>query len=234
MTSPSPETPTVGDVEVARYALRTFRPMPGPDNKQFLTSVSMSQDDWVNGICSAICRSGHDHAPPFDGCSCGIYGTLDLPHLMTQYLTYAEKVVTVIAAEGTTVIGDRGLRTAHARVVAYWVNPNDDTGILSMCQQQFASADIYTDRDAMLATYEFPVDQFLTDEPLKVPKTFQECTPTPNEPSTMSLTIKNPPMGIYRNAELADGIIVPIGTLTINKRDCHVVLTINWVPPLQS
>jgi hypothetical protein len=75
--------------------------------------------DWEDGTCEATCRSGHQ--APHEGCHCGIYGSLSYAGLLLQY-PQARHLVTVIAAEGTTIIGTRGLRTQFARVVAYWAD----------------------------------------------------------------------------------------------------------------
>ena len=97
--------------------------------------------DWVDGTCEAVCRSsylrsaavymrlsanvqsqeGLRHSAPHEGCSCGIYGSLSYADLVDQFRHNTKDIIAVIAAEGTTIIGDRGLRTAFARVVAYWV-----------------------------------------------------------------------------------------------------------------
>lgn len=52
---------------------------------------------------------------------CGIYGSLSYGDLVLQFPGPASGIIAVIAAEGDTIIGTRGLRTAYARVVAYGV-----------------------------------------------------------------------------------------------------------------
>lgn len=103
------------DIEIGRYALRTFK-----ITDEGLGSV-VKKFTWKNGVAIATCMADKNcKSPPGDGCACGIYGTLDLPALVRQYEHESRKCVAVIAAEGTTVIGNTGLRTAAARIVAYW------------------------------------------------------------------------------------------------------------------
>jgi hypothetical protein len=96
--------------------------------------------------------SGH-HEAPAEKCHCGIYGTLNLAHLMSQYPHDAANIVTVIAAEGNTILGSRGLRTAYARVVGYW-SPVPE--IRSIAERQFYDARFFEDIDEMLAHFELP------------------------------------------------------------------------------
>lgn len=129
----------VAELEVARYALRTFK-----FSRDGLESVAVPNRDWNNGVCEAHCRRAvmngwwgpmwfsivggaveiqepTPHTSPDLNCSCGIYGSLSLDNLTAQY-DYARNLVTVIAAEGITIIGSRGLRTQYARVVAWWLS----------------------------------------------------------------------------------------------------------------
>jgi hypothetical protein len=106
------------DIEIARYALRTFRVEDGK-----LSSVVVGAGHWENGVCIAVCtRNPEDptHEAPAKGCSCGIYATHSVAALFRQYGKQACRIVTVIAPEGRTVTGDTGLRTSAARIVAYW------------------------------------------------------------------------------------------------------------------
>jgi hypothetical protein len=91
-----------------------------------------------------------DHEPPSEGCSCGIYGTLGLLSLMRQYGLYAQDIVAVIAAEGVTIIGGTGLRTAAARVVAYWTPLR---GYRKIARRQFEGAQHFQNLDEMLTAY---------------------------------------------------------------------------------
>ena len=116
----------VPDVEVGRFALRTFALY-----KNRLRSVTVLSHFWEGGVCEARCYAGSTmhriapprHPAPDEECKCGIYGTLSLQALRSQYVD-ARKSVAVFAAEGKTIIGDTGLRTAAARIVAYWHAPD--------------------------------------------------------------------------------------------------------------
>lgn len=85
-------------------------------------------DDWLDGTCAAVCRkwavgvSAVRHDAPDESCSCGIYGSLSYADLLSSFMNEARSMVAVFAAEGTTIIGTRGLRTQFARVVGYWVD----------------------------------------------------------------------------------------------------------------
>lgn len=121
------------DLEVGRFALRTFVFVNGRPES------ILSYGNWRDGTCTARCRANtvawnfllgpdfalpeSDHESPAMECSCGIYGSLSLSHLREHY-TQASDIVAVIAAEGRTIIGTRGLRTERARVVAYWLRLN--------------------------------------------------------------------------------------------------------------
>lgn len=82
-------------------------------------------DGWEDGTCEAVCHgySRPRHEAPGENCGCGVYGSLSYADVLGQYPTAAKHLVAVIAAEGKTIIGTRGLRTAFARVVAYWADP---------------------------------------------------------------------------------------------------------------
>lgn len=91
------------------------------------------------------------HEAPHMGCNCGVYATLTLDHLMAQYPSYAKLVVTVIAAEGRTILGSNGFRTAHARVVAYWCCNHED--VCKACHKQFPDARQFSTIPQMLQEY---------------------------------------------------------------------------------
>jgi hypothetical protein len=109
--------------------------------------------DWEDGTCRAVCAIGsrriiggklvrvEPHDAPHEGCSCGIYGSLSYADLIQQFRSNVKNIVAVIAAEGATIIGDRGLRTAFARVVAYWVTP--DPIYRHVAAAQFKNAELY-------------------------------------------------------------------------------------------
>jgi hypothetical protein len=112
---------------------------------------------WYGGLWAAdwLTSFNSDHKTPEPSCTCGVYGALDLDVLCSQYPDLARDLVAVIAAEGITIVGDKGLRTEAARVVAYW-SPN--WYIRKICARQCGSARRFTDLDAMLAAYHFPED----------------------------------------------------------------------------
>lgn len=108
------------DIEVGRYALRTFKLRDGKLGSLFQSFT------WDDGTAIATCLGkgkGGKHEAPAENCHCGLYGTLTLEHLESQYRSQALNCVAVMAAEGVTYLGDKGLRTAAARIVAYWVAP---------------------------------------------------------------------------------------------------------------
>jgi hypothetical protein len=132
------------DLEVGRYALRSFKAQHRwlPNNWATEYGVSSqlvfgpvsyrgSPNSWISGTCEAVCYAGgylpsgakRGHQAPDEKCTCGIYASLSYADLIAQFHTEARTIVAVIAAEGITIIGSRGLRTQFARVVAYWVEP---------------------------------------------------------------------------------------------------------------
>lgn len=173
--SPQPAPQSEGDIEVARYGLRTFLMNPSYlTNGPRLKSV-FQKTHWENGKIEAKClaepesrtvviqyggRAIHrevlssGHQAPHEGCECGVYATLDLQNLVRQYREYAETNVAVVAAEGSTIIGSKGMRTAAARVVAYWA-PED---IRARVYQEVCGkeAQRFTDIHEMLKAYGFP------------------------------------------------------------------------------
>jgi hypothetical protein len=140
--------------EVGRYALRTFAIKSGK-----LASIIQDAGHWENGTCVAQCvRTAEDEEPheaPAAGCSCGIYGTLSLGALFDQYAEFACRIIAVIAAEHTTFIGTVGLRTAAARVVAYWCAEPDhrQPSEADVCTQQCPGARRFYDLDVMARLY---------------------------------------------------------------------------------
>jgi hypothetical protein len=143
--------------EVARYALRTFA-LDGY-NRQLLpvreqTPSWRKHSVWRGGECMAYCELGRLHAAPADDCDCGIYGATNLGSLLMDYPHLASRIVAVIAAQGATIIGTEGLRTAAARVVAYWCKPTPQPDLArEIFAEQCPHAVAFTDCDAMLATY---------------------------------------------------------------------------------
>lgn len=160
------------DIEVARYALRTFNVKDGR-----LMPVAMPVEDaWKGGVCQAECvpnpwtmtygalgalsvLMGDDvaapdrkHDAPAEGCSCGIYGCLTIDRLVKQYPLQCMGIVAVIAVEGNTIIGEIGLRTQAARIVAYW-SPKRE--VRKICAGTCDRAIGFAKLDDMLAAYGF-------------------------------------------------------------------------------
>ncbi|PBA23764.1 hypothetical protein CKJ66_26225 [Mycobacterium avium] len=146
------------DIEVGRYAVRTFRI---DRRRRILQPVNPSwrrgrghESPWRNGACRAVCNHDRAHDAPAEECGCGIYGATSLESLRAQYPVLASNIVAVIAAEGTTIVGSRGLRTQAARVVAYWCHPSsrmDTAG--AVIAEQCPAAERFADLDQMLAVY---------------------------------------------------------------------------------
>lgn len=144
-----PAEPVIG-----RYALRTFAIKDGK-----LASIIQGAGHWENGTCEARCVTtavtDEPHEAPAPGCGCGIYGTLSLAALFDQYAQYACRIIAVIAAEGVTYVGSVGLRTAAARVVAYWCAEPDNhqPNEADMCAQCCPGARRFYDLDVMARLY---------------------------------------------------------------------------------
>lgn len=136
------------DVEVGIYALRTFKIYP----RNQLGSIVQSVGHWHDGVCVARCTINHDpdHQPPAERCSCGIYAFFGVEELMSQYGDCARHIVAVIAAEGLTTIGTKGLKTAAARVVAYWCDTGERAAV---CEKCCPGARRFYDRDVMARVY---------------------------------------------------------------------------------
>lgn len=141
----------VDDIELGRYALRTFRIDYRKREMRSLTQNSKGPSEWIKGTCEARCRNSSHPAPDYR-CSCGIYGTNSADSLFEQFELYAKELIAVIAAEGITVVGDTGLRTQAARVVAYWPS---NSAIGRVCHRDFPDAKKYKDLNDMLIDYNF-------------------------------------------------------------------------------
>lgn len=148
-----------------------IRPQPPRPETHELGSVFVGGGQhWTDGTCTAKCHAdsvnliswswltaltGQEypgHEAPSEDCRCGIYATLTYEHLVDQYPQHTARVVTVVAAEGQTIIGDKGFRTQYARVVAYWCG--DD--LLDICKTQFKDAQQFPQVNHMLKEYGFP------------------------------------------------------------------------------
>jgi hypothetical protein len=69
---------------------------------------------WDGGTAHAVCAEDAGHPAPGRSCACGLYGWYHPSDAVGQH----GEAVAVIAARGRTILGDRGFRTAAARVVA--------------------------------------------------------------------------------------------------------------------
>lgn len=142
-----------GDIEVGRHALRTFKVDFRRRELRAMTQHPGTPSEWVGGTCIAVCRSRPSaHQSPKPSCTCGVYGTVELAGL-NQFGLYSHELVTVIAAEGATIVGDTGLRTAAARVVAYW---SPARGVRRICAEQCKGAKEFRNLDEMLKAYNLP------------------------------------------------------------------------------
>lgn len=158
------------DLEVGRFALRTFR--YSRDNHAIYPMRSFSGVPrpaldvcWTDGTCEAQCLrfrldmlgiwhlESKCNEPPGDNCECGIYGSLSLDDLKRMYGWYVDQLVCVFAPEGKTIIGSRGLRTERARVVAYCTH--------YLCHDSFAR--LFPD-----AKRYFDVSQMVYDHGLRI------------------------------------------------------------------
>lgn len=162
------------DIEVGRLALRSFHfssishefnVMDVPEKLGHWNDGTVKywrplsyhnpyRADWLDGTCTAICGVGEKHLVPNEECSCGIYGSLSYADLLYQYRAEARNIVTVIAAEGATIIGPRGLRTERARVLAYWVTSN--AIYQQVAGDQFNTASVFETPVDLLDFYNLP------------------------------------------------------------------------------
>lgn len=158
------------ELEVARYAVRTF--LVG--NTHIVSIAAAARGIWKNGTCEAECLITRDpflveldqfqeyrdnwqpHEAPILKCSCGIYGCLTLGGLLQQFPSAATRMIAVIAAEGKTIIGPVGLRTAAARVVAYWMS--DTLARYTTVLRSLPEAKVYHSPSIMCEDYGIPYD----------------------------------------------------------------------------
>lgn len=102
---------------------------------------------WADGSCTAVCAkwsSGTGYKPPDDwvheapdkNCNCGIYALDDLADLYEQYRYHTMCVVAVVSASGRTFEHRSGIKTQHARVVAYWVLDHVSECMCRLCANQ--------------------------------------------------------------------------------------------------
>jgi hypothetical protein len=135
-----------------------------------LCSTAMQGSYWKSGVCEAVCRAPvnahknllielaalttgvepvYGHQAPQEDCHCGVYAAHTLRALCDQFSCYVSDVVAVVAAEGQTIIGDKGFRTQRARVVAYWCSDR----VAPTAASQFSEAQRYAEVSLMLADY---------------------------------------------------------------------------------
>lgn len=154
----------MSDIEVGRHALRTFRTDEGTLKSLY------RKHTWTDGKAIAEClrestglrlqlwggeEVSADPPPcensPNEECLCGLYGTLTLEQLIREYgASTITGGVAVIAAEGPTIIGSKGLRTSAARIVAYWLGVQGNDGVYA---RHAPEAKRYTDMTKMLADH---------------------------------------------------------------------------------
>lgn len=168
-----------GDFEIGRYALRSFKFVVERARGSLAEQIGWWTDGtckswrpvaytraegWLDGTCEAVCHAygieswggdsvlptGKRHQAPYEDCKCGIYGSLSYADLIAQF-SEARNIVAVIAVEGNTIIGTRGLRTQFARVVAYWVAP--DPIWREVAASQFKDAEVFGDPLEMVESY---------------------------------------------------------------------------------
>lgn len=151
-------------IEIGGYALRTFKVTNDKLGSLYKPTT------WDNGVAIAECLAPQKcESPPGENCSCGLYGFLSLDELIRDYGANANRSVAVFEPEGDTVIGPRGLKTAAARIVAYWCSPPEtvahwDRGSLAELQGIYAAqcpdAKEFFDIAAMLKAYDLPESEY--------------------------------------------------------------------------
>lgn len=147
------------DLEVGVHAVRTFKV-----KQEGLFGVAVTGKTWDKGVCEARCTppplrilygmEPQNHRAPARGCECGVYGSLTVDNLFYQFPNCSRRLITVIAAEGKTIIGPKGLRTECARVVAYWTPRR---AVLNICEEELPDAVFYLNLCDMLKDYHFPI-----------------------------------------------------------------------------
>lgn len=176
------------EVEIGRHALRTFVVQEGKlrsvvqptywdsgamvaeclRQREIPVRVSMdalpsrtANGYFSYGVATRMIPSPCDDTPG-EHCHCGLYGTVSLSPLIAQYGSHARRSIAVIAAEGPTRIGSRGLRTSAARIVAYWVHPRYDDH-LKAYEATCPDATFYLSLEAMLKHYDIEAEPAALD-----------------------------------------------------------------------
>lgn len=133
------------DLALAKLEARTDTVHNHADLQKFREVIAQVQEK-LQAIMS--------HQAPDPDCRCGIYGSLNLENLRRQY-SEALFMVAVIASEGKTIIGTRGLRTEFARVVAFWT-PWYQFYMRKTASRECPDAKSYGSLDQMLKDYGIP------------------------------------------------------------------------------
>lgn len=142
---------SIPEIRVGRYGLREFRINR---RHKVLTPIAahhmrhIQTDSWRGGTCIAVCGRGNNHPSPHPDCTCGIYASN-----YVAALPWHGGVIAVIAAEGDTIVGDDGFRTAAARIVAYWIAPDLPARLGDIVRSECVDAAEFTDFDAMVSHY---------------------------------------------------------------------------------
>jgi hypothetical protein len=111
---------------------------------------------WVGRAMTASCVGGRlrkPHTAPEERCTCGIYGWY-APTAFPQ--PYSGSVVGVIEGTGRTLMGSKGFRCEHARIMAFTViaSPREQWGCL---RDRYPGVPVFDSTDKMLA--EFPLTE---------------------------------------------------------------------------
>lgn len=145
------------ELMVGVFAQRTFR----VSADGFLPPVSSVGDEWVDGTCIASCGRASNRAPA-DRCTYGLYSLTDLHELRTQY-RQADRLLAVLALEGSCIEGAMGWRSQAARVVALWVAPTGRGRLPdrqnAALRQNYRRVAFFADRDEMLACWPMLIPQ---------------------------------------------------------------------------
>jgi hypothetical protein len=150
--------PLVGEI----VGLRTFR----VDESGLLLPL-FSNHTWYDGTNTAICapptgereRTNHPVASP--ECECGFYAYGSV--CAAERNRHTRFVQAVVSCWGSVVAGTQGIRAAHARIDAIWLDARVPRDVRCRIAQTYPSARIYADRAAMLA--EHPLSQLPCYEP---------------------------------------------------------------------
>lgn len=128
---------------------------------------------WAEGRMRAFCLEGCLQAVPNLNCTCGIYA-FNAPNIVGSSIMYDGSgpcVDTVVECWGTTLIGDKGIRTANARIIAGAVDQITLTTLWgrlplevvhSLLGARYPNVPFYTTSEQMLQLH--PLSTILTEE----------------------------------------------------------------------